>query len=53
VALCVRWLNQPDRPIEYRGQPAILFHLADRVSAAQLDVIADRQTLRVLATFEN
>ena len=47
-----RWLNQPDRPIEYRGQPAILFHLADRVSAAQLDVIADQQTLRVLTTLE-
>jgi RNA polymerase sigma-70 factor (ECF subfamily) len=47
-----RWRNEPDLPIIYQGQPAILFRLSDRMSTAQLDVIAHRQTLRVLATFE-
>jgi RNA polymerase sigma factor (sigma-70 family) len=47
-----RWRNEPDLPITYQGQPAILFRLSDRMSAAQLDVIAHRQTLRVLATVE-
>ena len=47
-----RWRNEPDLPISYQGQPAILFRLSDPIGTAQLDVIAHRQTLRVLATFE-
>jgi RNA polymerase sigma factor (sigma-70 family) len=47
-----RWRNEPDLPISYQGQPAILFRLSDPMSAAQLDVIAHRQKLRVLATVE-
>jgi hypothetical protein len=47
-----RWRNEPDLPITYQGQPAILFRLSDPMSAAQLDAIAHRQSLRVLATFE-
>jgi RNA polymerase sigma-70 factor (ECF subfamily) len=47
-----RWRNEPDLPIIYQGQPAILFRLSDRMSAARLDVIAHRQKLRVLATVE-
>jgi RNA polymerase sigma-70 factor (ECF subfamily) len=47
-----RWRNEPDLPIIYQWQPAILFRLSDPMSAAQLDVIAHRQTLRVLATVE-
>lgn len=47
-----RWRNEPDLPITAQGQPAILFRLSDPTSTAQLDVIAHRQTLRVLATVE-
>ncbi len=47
-----RWLNEPDRPIDYQGQPAILFRLADRLSAAHLDVITDRQRLDVLTIMQ-
>jgi RNA polymerase sigma-70 factor (ECF subfamily) len=47
-----RWRNEPDIPIHYQEQPAILFRLSDFMSTAELDVIAHRQTLRVLATFE-
>jgi RNA polymerase sigma-70 factor (ECF subfamily) len=48
-----RWLNEPERPLEYQEQAAILFRLADRLSTAHLDVIAHRQTLRVLATWQH
>ncbi|HLZ60797.1 MAG TPA: RNA polymerase sigma factor [Ktedonosporobacter sp.] len=47
-----RWLNEPDVPIEYQDQPAILFRLSDRMSSARLDVIAHRETLRILASFQ-
>ena len=47
-----RWRNEPDLPIFYQGQPAILFRLSDPTSTARLDVIAHRQTLHVLATVE-
>ena len=47
-----RWLNEPDAPIEYQGQPAILFHLADHTSAARLDVIVHRETLSILAILQ-
>ena len=48
-----RWLNEPDLPIDYQGQPAILFRLADALSTARLDIITHRHTLHVLATFEH
>jgi RNA polymerase sigma factor (sigma-70 family) len=47
-----RWRNEPDLPITYQEQPAVLFRLSDPMSTARLDVIAHRQTLRVLATLE-
>jgi RNA polymerase sigma factor (sigma-70 family) len=47
-----RWLNEPDTPIEYDGQPAILFRLCDTLGAARLHVITHRETLQVLATFQ-
>jgi len=42
------WLNELDAPLEYQGQPAILFRLSDHSSQAQLHVLAHRQTLEVL-----
>jgi len=47
-----RWLNEPDAPIEYQGQPAILFRLSHHTSAARLDVIVHRETLSLLAIFQ-
>jgi hypothetical protein len=47
-----RWLNELDTALEYQGQPAILFRLSDRESRAQLHVLCHRQTLAVLAVFE-
>lgn len=44
-----RWVSLPDKPVEYRGQAAIHFQLADVMSADHLDVLADRRTLRILA----
>ena len=46
-----RCLNEPDKLVEYAGQPAIRFQIADMASAARLTVLADRNTLRVLAIF--
>ncbi len=46
-----RCLNEPDRPVEYAGQPAIRFQMADMASTARLTVLADRYTLRVLEIF--
>lgn len=46
-----RCLNEPDRLVEYAGQPAIRFQLADMSSAERLTVLADRNTLRVLEIF--
>jgi RNA polymerase sigma-70 factor (ECF subfamily) len=46
-----RWLNELDSPLEYQGQPAILFRLSDHSSQAELHVLAHRQTLEVLDIF--
>jgi RNA polymerase sigma-70 factor (ECF subfamily) len=46
-----RCLNGPDRAVEYAGQPAIRFQLADMSSAERLTVLADRNTLRILEIF--
>ena len=43
-----RWRNEPDLPLEYQGRPAILFRLSDRMSRAQLDVLAHRENLQIL-----
>ncbi len=44
-----RWISEPELLVEYAGRPAIRFQMADCASAARLTVLADRQTLRVLA----
>jgi RNA polymerase sigma factor (sigma-70 family) len=46
-----RCLNEPDKLVEYAGQPAIRFQLADMSSTERLTVLADRNTLRVLEIF--
>jgi RNA polymerase sigma-70 factor (ECF subfamily) len=46
-----RWISQPELLVEYGGQPAIRFQMADVTSSARLTVLAHRQTLQVLAFF--
>jgi RNA polymerase sigma factor (sigma-70 family) len=46
-----RWYSEPELLVEYAGQPAIRFQVADRASAERLTVLASRQTLDVLAVF--
>lgn len=46
-----RWITLPERTLDYGGQPAIRFQLADVASAARLTILADLHTLRILATF--
>jgi len=46
-----RWISEPDRPVEYAGQPAIRFQMADVTSTEHLTILAHRQTLQVLAIF--
>jgi hypothetical protein len=43
---------QAESIVEYGGRPTVRFQLADAVSAAQLTVLADPVTLRLLAAFE-
>ncbi len=45
------WISEPELLVEYAGQPAIRFQMADVTSSAQLTVLAHRKTLQVLATF--
>ncbi|HEV8193751.1 MAG TPA: RNA polymerase sigma factor [Ktedonobacterales bacterium] len=47
-----RWITAPESIVEYAGRPTVRFHLVDAVSAAQLTVLADPVTLRLLAAFE-
>jgi len=47
-----RWITAPDTIVEYGGRPTLRFHLVDAVSAAQLTVLADPVSLRLLAAFE-
>jgi RNA polymerase sigma factor (sigma-70 family) len=42
------WKSEPGTPIEYDGQQAIHFQIADVESTANLTVLAHRKTLRVL-----
>lgn len=44
-------ISEPELLIEYAGQPALRLQLADTTSAARLTMLADRQTLRVVAVF--
>jgi len=44
-----RWYSTPGRLVEYAGESAIHFQIADRESTTSLTVLAHRQTLRVLA----
>ncbi|HEU5374274.1 MAG TPA: sigma-70 family RNA polymerase sigma factor [Ktedonobacteraceae bacterium] len=46
-----RWISEPELLVEYAGQPAIRFQMADVTSSARLTVLAHRQTLRALAFF--
>lgn len=45
------WISEPELLVEYAGQPAIRFQMSDSTSNAHLTVLAQRQTLHVLATF--
>jgi RNA polymerase sigma factor (sigma-70 family) len=42
------WRSEPGTPVEYEGQQAIHFQIADVESSAHLSIVAHRQTLRVL-----
>lgn len=46
-----RWTAAPEDDIEWQGSVAIRFHLRDVTSAARLIIIADRASLRTLATY--
>ncbi len=45
------YISEPELLVEHAGQPALRLQLADTTSAARLTLLADRQTLRVLAVF--
>ncbi len=45
------YLSEPELLVEFAGQPALRLQLADTTSAARLTLLADRQTLRVLAVY--
>ena len=47
-----RWVTTPETVTDYAGSPAIRFRLVDVASTAQLIVLADPVTLRILATFK-
>ena len=46
-----RWISEPELLVEYGGQPAIRFPMADVTSSARLTVLARRETLQVLEVF--
>ncbi|MGO8948752.1 MAG: RNA polymerase sigma factor [Ktedonobacterales bacterium] len=46
-----RWISEPELLVEYAGQPAIRFQMADVTSPARLTVLAHRETLQALAFF--
>jgi hypothetical protein len=47
-----RWRIQPDVSTEYDGRAAFQFRMVDTSSAAQLTLLADAQTLQVLAVHQ-
>jgi RNA polymerase sigma-70 factor (ECF subfamily) len=46
-----RYISEPELLVEFAGRPALRLQLADTTSAARLTLLADRRTLRILATF--
>ena len=46
-----RWISGPELLVEYAGQPAIRFQMADVTSSARLTVLAHRESLQALALF--
>jgi len=47
-----RWINEPERLVEYKEQQAIRVRLTDITCAAQLTLFVHRHTWQVLATFQ-
>jgi RNA polymerase sigma factor (sigma-70 family) len=47
-----RWITTPESIVDYGGRPTVRFRLLDVPSSAQLIVLADPVTLRLLAAFE-
>jgi hypothetical protein len=47
-----RWRIQPDESTEYDGRAAFRFRMVDTASVAQLTLLADARTLRVLAVHQ-
>ncbi|HEX5159366.1 MAG TPA: RNA polymerase sigma factor [Ktedonobacterales bacterium] len=45
------YISEPELLVEHAGQPALRLQIADTTSAARLTLLADRRSLRVLATF--
>ncbi len=48
-----RMLWVPEREIEYGGQPALLSSFQSTTDSARIDVVFQRETLRVLGTHQN
>jgi RNA polymerase sigma factor (sigma-70 family) len=46
-----RWVAASDESVEWQGRSAIRFHLSDMASAAQLMLLADRDSLLTLAAY--
>lgn len=46
-----RWLAAPEDDLEWQGSAAIRLDLRDATSAARLSIVADRASLRTLATY--
>jgi len=47
------YLSGPELLVEHAGQPALRLQLTDAASAAHLTMLADRQTLRLLAVYRS
>lgn len=47
-----RWINAPEKLTEYANQPALHISLVDVMSAARLTILIHRETLQVLASFQ-
>ncbi len=47
-----RWINTPEKLTEYANQAALRVSLVDVMSAARLTILIHRETLQVLASFQ-
>jgi len=47
-----RWINTAEKLTEYANQPALQISLVDVMSAARLTILVHRETLQVLASFQ-